>query len=120
MVATRAVDTSLDMNKVVNDFSTAGPGLVVYGASTGAEHAIEDAKRDRHGAFTKALIEAIGEGKASLDPSGRITTDILDLYLEEHVKAMTAGEQHPVMNRPVLVPDFPLALARRCRSMFDG
>jgi WD40 repeat protein len=112
MVATRAVDTDPDMNKVVNDFSTAGSGLIVYGASTGTERAKEDAKWDRHGAFTKALIEAIGEGKASLDPSGRITTDMLDFYIEEHVKSMTNGAQHPVMNRPVVIPDFPLALVK--------
>jgi uncharacterized caspase-like protein len=112
MVASRAVDTDPDMNKVVNDFSTAGSGLIVYGASTGTERAKEDANWDRHGAFTKALIEAIGEGKAALDPSGRITTDMLDFYIEEHVKAMTGGAQHPVMNRPVVIPDFPLALAK--------
>ena len=101
------------MNKVVNDFSTSGSGLVVYAASTGTERAKEDAKWDRHGAFTKALIEAIGEGKASLDPSEhKITTDMLDLYLVEHVKVMTDGAQHPVMNRPSLIPDFPLAVAR--------
>ena len=46
-------------------------------------------------------------------PSGRITTAMLDLYLDERVKDMTDGAQHPVMNRPILVPDFPLALARR-------
>ena len=26
--------------------------------------------------------------------------------LDEHVKAMTGGGQHPVINRPVLIPDF--------------
>jgi hypothetical protein len=60
----------------------------------------------------KKSIEAIGEGKAKIDASGRITTDILDFYLEERVKALTEGEQHPVMNRRALIPDFPLALAR--------
>jgi hypothetical protein len=104
--------TTPDMNKVVNDFSTAGSGVVVFAASTGTELAKESDKWDRHGAFAKALIEAIGEGKASMDPSGRITTDMLDLYVEDHVKAITDGQQHPVMNRPVLIPDFPLALAR--------
>ena len=99
-----------DMNKVVNDFSTAGSGVVVFAASTGTELAKEFDKWDRHGAFAKALIEAIGEGKASMDPSGRITTDMLDLYVEDHVKTMTDGQQHPVMNRPILVPDFPLAV----------
>ena len=112
----RAVEATPDMNKVVNDFSTAGSGLVVFAASTGTETAKEDEKWDRHGAFTKALIEAIGEGKASIsaiDPSGRITTAMLEFYLDERVKDLTGGAQHPVMNRPELLPDFPLALARR-------
>ena len=100
------------MNKLVNDFSTAGSGLVVFAASTGTELANEDAKWDRHGAFAKALIEAIGEGKAAIDPRKPITTDILDLFRSERVKQLTEGKQHPVMHRPALVPDFPLALAK--------
>jgi WD40 repeat protein/uncharacterized caspase-like protein len=113
MVAIKAPlsEAKPDMNKVVNDFSVAGSGLVVYGASMGTETALEDAKWDRHGAFAEALIEAIGEGKASIDPTRRITTDMLDFYIEEHVKEMTGGAQHPVMNRN-LIPDFPLALAK--------
>ena len=55
-------ETNPDMNKVVNDFTTAGSGLVVFAASTGTETAREDEKW-KHGAFTEALIEAIGEGK---------------------------------------------------------
>ena len=105
-------DVAPDMNKLVNDFSTAGSGLVVYGASMGTELSHEDAKWDQHGAFAEALIEAIGEGKAKIDASGRITTDMLDFYLVQRVKDLTDGEQHPVMNRPSLVPDFPLALAK--------
>ena len=54
------------MNKLVNDFAAAGSGLVVFAASTGSELAQED-ETDRHGAFAKALIEAIGEGKAAID-----------------------------------------------------
>jgi len=100
-----------DMGKVVNDFTTVESGLVVFAASTGTEWANEDLNWDRHGAFAKALIEAIGGGKAALDPTGRITTDMLDLYVEDHVKDMTHGKQHPVMNRPNLIPDFPLAVS---------
>ena len=99
-----------DMNKVVNDFSTAGSGLVVFGASMGTEIALENPKWDRHGAFAEALIEAIGQGKAAINSTRRITTDMLDFYVEEHVKGMTDGAQHPVMNRN-LIPDFPVALA---------
>ena len=58
------------MNKVVNDFSVAGSGLVVYAASMGTEIALEDEKWDRHGAFAEALIEAIGEGKAESESRG--------------------------------------------------
>jgi uncharacterized caspase-like protein len=50
-----------DMNSVVNAFSAAGSGAVVYGASTGSELALEDEEWDRHSAYAKALIEAIGE-----------------------------------------------------------
>ena len=64
------------------------------------------------GAFTKALIEAIGEGKADITHKGRITTSLLDAYLAERVKTLTDGEQHPVMSRPDAVPDFPLALVK--------
>ncbi len=111
-VGLKATDTAPDMNKFVNDFSTAGSGVVVFAASTGTELAKENEKWDRHGAFAKALIDAIGEGKAAIDRSGRITTDMLDLYVEDRVKAMTDGGQHPVMNRPVLVPDFPIAITQ--------
>jgi WD40 repeat protein len=105
-------ETTPDMNKVVNDFSTAGSGVVVFAASTGTELAKEDEKWDRHGAFAKALIEAIGEGKAAIEARKPITTDLLDYYVVERVKQLTDGKQHPVMHRPDLVPDFPLALAK--------
>jgi Caspase domain len=108
----KATDTAPDMNKFVNDFSTAGSGVVVFAASTGTELAKEDVKWDSHGAFAKALIDAIGEGRAAIDRSGQITTDLLDYYIVNRVKDMTGGLQHPVMNRPVLVPDFPIAIAQ--------
>ena len=107
----RAVE-SPDMNSIVNDFSTVGAGVVVYGASMGKETSKEDAKWDGHGAFTKALIEAIGEGKATSDPAKPITTELLAYYVAERVKELTGGSQHPVMNRPSIVPDFPIALAK--------
>jgi Caspase domain/WD domain, G-beta repeat len=103
---------SVDMNTIVNDFSTVGAGVVVYGASMGKETSEEDAKWDGHGAFTKALIEAIGEGKATSDPKRPITTELLAYYVAERVKELTHGAQHPVMNRPSIVPDFPVALKR--------
>jgi hypothetical protein len=105
-------ETEPDMNTIVNEFSAAGSGAVVYGASTGSELALEDEKWDRHSAYAKALIEAIGEGKAKGGANGPITTDRLQVYLDERVKDLTGGAQHPVMNRSGLIPDFPIALAR--------
>ena len=32
--------------------------------------------------------------------------DADEASFDEHVKAMTGGGQHPVINRPVLIPDF--------------
>ncbi|MGP0060472.1 MAG: caspase family protein [Beijerinckiaceae bacterium] len=101
----------VDLNGAINDFATAESGLVVYGASTGREFSVENDEW-KHGAFTKALIEAIGEGKADILHKGTITTALLDAYLANRVKELTGGEQHPVMSRPDAVPDFPLALVR--------
>ena len=53
------------MDKVINDLSAAGSDLVAFAASTGTEFASENEKWNRHSAFAEALIEAIGEGKAS-------------------------------------------------------
>jgi WD40 repeat protein len=108
---TRTRGASVDLNSAINDFATAESGLVVYGAATGRELSVESDEW-HHGAFTKALIEAIGEGKADIAHKGKITTALLDAYLAERVKQLTRGEQHPVMSRPDAVPDFPLALVK--------
>jgi hypothetical protein len=110
--ATMALPTETfpNMDKVVNDFTTAGSGIVVYAASQAIELAHED-QAGQHGAFAEALIEALGEGKgSSLD--GRVTTDLLDYYILERVKGLTGGAQHPVFHRSGLLSDFPVAIAR--------
>ena len=91
----------------MNDFAQAEGGVVAYAASTGREFSFE---RDEwgHGAFTKALIEGLG-GKADLLHKGTVTTATLDAFLEDRVKELTGGQQHPVMTRPKTVPDFPIA-----------
>jgi uncharacterized caspase-like protein len=109
LAGTRAAPT--DINNVLNDFATAESGLVAFAASTGREFSLENAQWG-HGAFTKALIEAIGEGKADFDKSGEITTAALEVYISRRVKELTGGVQHPVMTRPQLVPDFPIALTK--------
>ena len=99
--------SSADLNTALNDFSQAEGGVVAYAASTGREFSYERPEWG-HGAFTKALIEGLG-GKADLLHKGTITTATLDAFLEDRVKELTDGQQHPVMNRPKTVPDFPIA-----------
>ena len=96
-----------DVSSAVNDFAQAEGGVVAYSASTGKEFSFEN-EQWGHGAFTKALLEGLG-GQADLLHNGTVTTATLDLFLESRVKELTGGRQHPVMNRPKTVPDFPIA-----------
>ena len=112
LLATGATkDVTPDIDKLVNDFATAGTGTVVFAASTGSGLAQED-ENDRHGAFAEALIEAIGNGMAGSDADGGITIDMLDHYIVQRVNKLTDGAQKPVMSRNQ-IPDFPLAVAHR-------
>jgi hypothetical protein len=73
----------------------------------------EDVQWDHHSAFAEALIEAIGSGKAALNPSDPITTDSLGHYIGKRVEELTRGDQHPIMTRPEALPDFPIAVAKQ-------
>ena len=100
----------LDINKVINELSSAQNGVVVFSASTGSESAFE---RDdwSNGAFTEALIEGLG-GAADLLKKGNITCGTLNVYIAERVKELTEGRQHPTMISPQTVPDFPIAVKK--------
>ena len=100
-----------DIGKALNDFTQAEDGVVAYAAATGREFSFER-EAWGHGAFTEALIEGVGQGKADLFHTGAVTTATLDAYVVNRVKELTGGQQHPVMTRPTIVPDFPLAWAK--------
>ena len=99
-----------DINAVVNEFTSAENGAVVFASSTGRQYALED-KAWNNGAFTKALVEGLGGG-ADYKGTGRITINMLDLYLSERVKELTKGQQTPTTTKPRTIPDFPIALVR--------
>ncbi|HQC11530.1 MAG TPA: hypothetical protein PK953_11520, partial [Smithellaceae bacterium] len=61
--------------------------------------------------FTKALVEGIG-GRADYSGKGKITINMLDLYLSERVKELTGGKQTPTTTKPQTIPDFPIAVKR--------
>ena len=98
-----------DINGVANSLSSDENGLVVFAASTGRESAVEQPEWS-HGAFSKALIEALsGEADPALYRNGRITVNLLDTWLEERVATLTKDQQHPVTVKPKAVRDFAVA-----------
>jgi len=99
-----------DINAVVNELTTAEVGAVVFASSSGNQFSLEKASWG-NGAFTKALLEGFA-GKADYSHTGRITINMLDLYLSERVKALTHGAQTPTTTKPRTIADFPVALKR--------
>ena len=97
-----------DITAIVNELASAESGVVVFASSTGKQYSLEDPAWG-NGAFTKALVEGLG-GKADMTGSGRITINMLDLYLSERVKELTRGRQTPTTTKPQTVPDFPVAV----------
>jgi WD40 repeat protein/uncharacterized caspase-like protein len=97
-----------DVTSVINELTSAENGVVVFSASTGNQVSYEDAAWG-HGAFTKALVEGLNGG-ADYQHTGRITVNMLDLYLSERVKELTKGAQTPTTTKPETVPDFPVVV----------
>jgi WD40 repeat protein len=99
-----------DLNGVVNELASAANGAVVFAASTGNQYSLEN-KSWNNGAFTKALVEGIA-GKADYTGKGKITINMLDLYLSERVKELTGGRQTPTTAKPQTIADFPVAVKK--------
>lgn len=99
-------DGAVDINRMVNELSSAENGAIVFNASTGKQVSLEDPAWG-NGAFTKALVEGLS-GKAATE-NGKITVKSLDLYVSERVKQLTGGRQMPTTAVPNTVPDFPIA-----------
>jgi len=97
-----------DINGLVNELASAENGAIVFAASTGTQYSIEDPAWS-NGAFTKALVEGIG-GQAVVGASGRITVNMLELYISERVKELTRGQQTPTTKKPDMISDYPVAL----------
>ena len=98
------------VSAVVNELASAENGAVVFASATGRQYALENAEWG-NGAFTKGVVEGI-RGKADYKSTGRITVNMLDLYVSERVKELTKGQQTPTTVKPPNVPDFPVALLR--------
>jgi WD40 repeat protein len=100
-----------DITAMVNELSSAENGAVVFASSTGGQYSLEKPEWG-NGAFTKALVEGMS-GKADYTGKGKISINMLDLYLSERVKELTKGKQTPTTTKPSTVPDFPVAVKRQ-------
>jgi WD40 repeat protein len=99
-----------DITGIVNELASAENGAVVFASSTGKQYSFEDPTWG-NGAFTKAAVEGIN-GKADYTGKGKITVNMLDLYISERVKELTKGKQTPATAKPKTIPDFPLVLKK--------
>ncbi len=101
---------AMDVTSVINELASAENGAIVFSSATGRQYSLENPDWG-NGAFTLALVEGV-QGKADFRGSGRITVNMLDLYVSERVKELTQGQQTPTTVKPPNVPDFPVALKR--------
>jgi WD40 repeat protein len=97
-----------DINGVMNDFASAENGIVVFAAADGKENSFEWEPWG-HGAFTKALLEALS-GQAEFFRGRReITVAGLELWLSDRVRELTDNRQHPTWNKPNAFRDITIA-----------
>lgn len=97
----------VDNTEAIRKLSSDEYGVIILAASTGKEFSLEHPTW-KHGAFTKALIEAMEEGQADYSGDGIILLRELDLYIAERVDALTQGEQHPTTQKPSTISRFPI------------
>jgi WD40 repeat protein len=100
-----------DINRLVNELTSAENGVVVFASSTGQETSLESPDWN-NGAFTKALVEGLN-GRGDFNRDGVISLNELNLWVADRVKNLSRGEQHANMIRPDSIRDFPFALIRQ-------
>ena len=97
----------INNTEAIRELASEEYGIVVMAASTGKEFSVER-KEWGHGAFTKALLDGLQEGKADYSGDGIIYIDELAMYVYERVKKLTDGKQHPTTQIPGTIKRFPV------------
>lgn len=98
-----------DVGPFLRELQSTAPGLAVFSA-TRARDVAQEWSEWGNGAFTKALIEGLS-GQADRDQTGRVTVNMLAVYISERVKALTGGRQKTI-SQVSNGEDFPLALSQ--------
>jgi tetratricopeptide (TPR) repeat protein len=107
-VATGKDALSLDISKAIETMKGAGTDFTIITSSSNDEKSWEDTAW-QNGAFTKAIKEALREGKADANNDHIVTVDELYNYISKQVPAMVSQvkneQQHPrIHNRKGDVP----------------
>ena len=98
-----------DITSAIKSITNSGNGAIILTASTGNGYSYEQ-KNWGHGAFTKAILEGIGDLKADFNDDKMITIKEIDLYVTNRVKDLTDGKQKPTTIIPQSVPDFAIGV----------
>lgn len=88
-------DNTESIRKLASDEN----GVVIMSGSTGNESSLESPEW-QHGAFTAALIDGLGEGKADYSGDNLVSLRELDLFIAMKVEELTKGKQHPTTQKP--------------------
>ncbi len=102
-----ALRKQVDNTEAIRELSSDEYGVVILAASTGREFSLEHPQWG-HGAFTKALVEALEQGQADYSNDGLIHLREMDLYVAERVEELTNNEQHPTTQKPSTISRFPI------------
>ena len=89
-------------------------GLATQNAATDLTRGVfvADADPTTHTFMLRADSDSggIDDGAEDINKNGRITLNMLDLYISERVKELTKGRQTPTTAKPATIPDFPIAV----------
>ena len=96
-----------DNTEAIRELASEEYGVVILASSTGKEESFESPEWG-HGAFTRALLDGLQEGRADLTQDGIVHLKELDYYIAERVKELTGGKQHPTTARPSTISRFPI------------
>ncbi|MBX2806105.1 MAG: caspase family protein [Hyphomicrobiales bacterium] len=100
-----------DLVPFINELRSAENGVLVLSSSEGRE-ASQERDEWKHGAFTKAILEAL-QGYADGSPRDSVITfSEMNAYVGERVKELTANRQHPVLHAIQPSRDLPVAVVR--------
>jgi WD40 repeat protein len=103
-----ALRKQVDNTEALRELSSDEYGVVILAASTGREFSLEHPDWE-HGAFTKALVEALGQGQADYSNDGTVNLRELDMYVADRVEELTDNQQHPTTQKPSTISRFPIA-----------